>query len=203
MVNVSAPGALARAQQIGGRGFDVVLDTSGSGPARPAAFDLCRVGGQVVLLGMGAQRSEVNFVPSIRQEHRVVMSFAYTPLDFRRSLDLGLGGRGKDPLVRAEGPRSGRTLPAEIFRPQFRRPRCLWARSEARWTQGPAVPSKQFGADFCRSSRELALVRKPCCGERRSLGAVRRFQAAGSGNRSTNTGDDDHRAAATIPPRIG
>ena len=47
---------------------------------------------QVVLLGMGTQRSEVNFVTSIRKEHRVVMSFAYTPVDFRRSLDLLIAG---------------------------------------------------------------------------------------------------------------
>jgi len=56
------------------------------------AFDLCRPGGQVVLLGMGTQRSEVNFVASIRKEHRVVMSFAYTPPDFRRALDLLIAG---------------------------------------------------------------------------------------------------------------
>lgn len=34
---------------------------------------------------------ESNFVTSIRKEHRVVMSFAYTPVDFRRSLDLLIG----------------------------------------------------------------------------------------------------------------
>ncbi|MGH9493411.1 MAG: zinc-dependent alcohol dehydrogenase [Candidatus Sulfotelmatobacter sp.] len=88
VVNVSAPDGGAKAQAIVGRGFDVVLDASGSAPARQMAFDLCRPGGQVVLLGMGAQRSEVNFVASIRKEHRVVMSFAYTPADFRRALDL-------------------------------------------------------------------------------------------------------------------
>jgi threonine dehydrogenase-like Zn-dependent dehydrogenase len=37
---------------------------------------------------MGAQSSEINFVASIRKEHRVVMSFAYTPADFRKALDL-------------------------------------------------------------------------------------------------------------------
>jgi len=41
---------------------------------------------------MGAQKSEVNFVTSIRKEHRVVMSFAYTPADFRRALDLLIAG---------------------------------------------------------------------------------------------------------------
>jgi threonine dehydrogenase-like Zn-dependent dehydrogenase len=37
---------------------------------------------------MGSERSEVDFVTSIRKEHRVVMSFAYTPTDFERSLAL-------------------------------------------------------------------------------------------------------------------
>jgi threonine dehydrogenase-like Zn-dependent dehydrogenase len=83
---------VAEAQKLAGRGFDFVLDASGSGPARQMAFDLCRPGGQVCLLGMGAQKSEVNFVTSIRKEHRVVMSFAYTPADFRRALDLLIAG---------------------------------------------------------------------------------------------------------------
>lgn len=92
VVNMAGPEAIAEAQSVAGRGFDVVLDASGSAPARQTAFDLCRPGGQVVLLGMGAQRSEVNFVASIRKEHSVVMSFAYTPVDFRRSLDLLIAG---------------------------------------------------------------------------------------------------------------
>ena len=82
----------AETQRPAGRGYDVVIDASGSAPARQMAFDLCRPGGQVVLLGMAAQRSEINFVASIRKEHRVVMSFAYTPIDFRRSLDLLIAG---------------------------------------------------------------------------------------------------------------
>lgn len=69
-----------------------MIDASGSATARQLAFDFCRPGGQVVLLGMGTRRSEVNFVPSIRKEHRVVMSFAYTPFDFRQSLDLLIAG---------------------------------------------------------------------------------------------------------------
>lgn len=91
-VNAANSDAVAEARQSAGRGYDVVVDASGSAPARQMAFDFCRPGGQVVLLGMGTQSSEINFVPSIRKEHRVVMSFAYTPLDFRRSLDLLVGG---------------------------------------------------------------------------------------------------------------
>lgn len=91
-VNAGNPQAVAEVQRAAGRGYDVVIDASGSAAARQLAFDFCRPGGQVVLLGMGTQRSEINFVPSIRKEHRVVMSFAYTPIDFRRSLDLLIAG---------------------------------------------------------------------------------------------------------------
>jgi 2-desacetyl-2-hydroxyethyl bacteriochlorophyllide A dehydrogenase len=90
VVNVSGEAGHSTTAAAGG--YDVVLDASGSAAARQMAFDLCRPGGQVVLLGMGSQRSEVNFVTSIRKEHRVVMSFAYTPVDFRRSLDLLIAG---------------------------------------------------------------------------------------------------------------
>ena len=92
IVNAGTADAVADAIRGAVRGYDVVIDASGSAPARQLAFDFCRPGGQVVLLGMGTQRSEVNFVTSIRKEHRVVMSFAYTPLDFRRSLDLLIAG---------------------------------------------------------------------------------------------------------------
>ena len=92
LANVSTADATAEVLRSAGRGYDVVLDASGSAPARQMAFDLCRPGGQVILLGMGTQRSEVNFVASIRKEHRVVMSFAYSPADFRRSLDLLIAG---------------------------------------------------------------------------------------------------------------
>ncbi|QNI34418.1 alcohol dehydrogenase catalytic domain-containing protein [Alloacidobacterium dinghuense] len=87
-VNVATAEGRDEARRFAGAGFDLVLDASGSSPARQAAFDLCRPGGQVVLLGMAEERSEIDFVASIRKEHRVTMSFAYTPLDFERSLTL-------------------------------------------------------------------------------------------------------------------
>jgi threonine dehydrogenase-like Zn-dependent dehydrogenase len=86
--NVSTEAGRAEARRLAGQGLDLVLDASGTGPARQAAFDLCRPGGLVVLLGMSSERSEVDFVTSIRKEHRVAMSFAYTPVDFERSLSL-------------------------------------------------------------------------------------------------------------------
>src|ERR1700675_1869540 len=87
-VNVSTEEGRAEARRFAGHGLDLVLDASGTGPARQSAFDLCRPGGLVVLLGMSSERSEINFVTSIRKEHRVAMSFAYTPVDFERSLAL-------------------------------------------------------------------------------------------------------------------
>ena len=76
-----------------GSGLDLVLDACGTGEARQRAFDLCRPGGLVVLLGMGQPRSEIDFAVSIRKEHRVVMSFAYTPADFERALQLLADGK--------------------------------------------------------------------------------------------------------------
>jgi len=90
--NVSTEQGRAEARAFAGPGLDLVLDASGVGPARQAAFDLCRPGGLVVLLGMGQERSEIDFVTSIRKEHRVAMSFAYTPADFERALKLLVDG---------------------------------------------------------------------------------------------------------------
>ena len=69
-------------------GLDLVLDACGNERARQRAFDLCRPGGTVVLLGMAKGRSEIDFAVSIRKEHRVLMTFGYTPADFRRSVDI-------------------------------------------------------------------------------------------------------------------
>ena len=91
-VNVSSEDGRAEARRFAESGLDLVLDASGSGPARRSAFDLCRPGGQVVLLGMSQEQSEIDFVTSIRKEHRVSMSFAYTPVDFERSLSVLTSG---------------------------------------------------------------------------------------------------------------
>jgi L-iditol 2-dehydrogenase len=91
-VNVSNEKGIAEARRFAGNGLDLVLDASGAGPARQAALNLCRPGGTVMLLGMGAEKSEVDFVTSIRKEHRIMMSFAYTPADFERSLALLTAG---------------------------------------------------------------------------------------------------------------
>lgn len=99
--NVSTEQGRAAAAEFAAAGLDLVLDASGSSSARQAAFDLCRPGGTVVLLGMAHERSEIDFVTSIRKEHRVVTSFAYTPADFERALSLlAAGAIDIDPWVR-------------------------------------------------------------------------------------------------------
>ena len=90
--NVATEEGRADAQRFAANGLDLVIDASGTKDARQAAFDLCRPGGKVVLLGMSAERSEIDFVTSIRKEHQVLMSFAYTPVDFERSLALLIAG---------------------------------------------------------------------------------------------------------------
>ncbi|MGA8938098.1 MAG: zinc-binding dehydrogenase, partial [Acidobacteriaceae bacterium] len=87
-VNASSDEGRAAVREFAGSGMDLVLDAAGNGAARQSAFDICRPGGMVVLLGMSHERSEIDFVTSIRKEHRVAMSFAYTPVDFERSLAL-------------------------------------------------------------------------------------------------------------------
>jgi 2-desacetyl-2-hydroxyethyl bacteriochlorophyllide A dehydrogenase len=87
-VAVNPMGASEDARNFAGQGLDVVIDACGTDEARRQAFDLCRPGGTVVLLGLAKERSEINFSASIRNEHRVLMSFGYTKEDFRRSLDL-------------------------------------------------------------------------------------------------------------------
>jgi 2-desacetyl-2-hydroxyethyl bacteriochlorophyllide A dehydrogenase len=80
------------AHNFTGEGLDLAIDACGTEQARQQAFDLCRPGGTVVLLGLASGRSEINFAVSIRKEHRVLMSFGYTAADFRRSLDLLIAG---------------------------------------------------------------------------------------------------------------
>ena len=80
------PGTEAR--DFAGPGLDVVVDACGTDEARREAFDLCRPAGTVVLLGLARERSEINFAASIRNEHRVLMSFGYTKEDFTHSLNL-------------------------------------------------------------------------------------------------------------------
>jgi 2-desacetyl-2-hydroxyethyl bacteriochlorophyllide A dehydrogenase len=80
------------AREFAQDGLDLVIDACGTAEARQEAFALCRSGGTVALLGMAKQTSAIDFGASIRKEHRVAMSFGYTPEDFSRSLALLIAG---------------------------------------------------------------------------------------------------------------
>jgi 2-desacetyl-2-hydroxyethyl bacteriochlorophyllide A dehydrogenase len=86
--NVRAPDSVTRIRNIFSGGFDMVIDASGTSAARQMALEVCISGGKVVLLGMAEAKSEIDFVTSIRKEHCVLMSFAYTSRDFQHALDL-------------------------------------------------------------------------------------------------------------------
>lgn len=92
-INVLMPEGVTQAKEIAGWGFDLTIDASGGEAARQLSFDLCRPGGQVVLLGMASASSKLDFVTSIRKEHRVQMTFAYTPRDFQQALMMLIEGQ--------------------------------------------------------------------------------------------------------------
>jgi threonine dehydrogenase-like Zn-dependent dehydrogenase len=54
--NVSTEAGREEPKRFAAQGLDMVLDASGVGPARQAAFDLCKPGGLLVLLGMERDR---------------------------------------------------------------------------------------------------------------------------------------------------
>lgn len=91
-VNPATEEGRGEARRFAGHGLDLVLDACGRDSARQAAFDCCCPGGLVVLLGMAEAHSGIDFGTSIRKEHRVAMSFGYTPVDFERSLKLLTAG---------------------------------------------------------------------------------------------------------------
>jgi threonine dehydrogenase-like Zn-dependent dehydrogenase len=101
---VNAVTEQGEAREFAGDGLDLMLDACGEEKARQRAFDLCRPGGTVALLGMAKPRSELDFGASIRKEHRALMSFGYTTEDFRHSLDLLVAGMIGMPAWTAELP---------------------------------------------------------------------------------------------------
>lgn len=69
-------------EAVGARGVDVAVEAVGSTEARATAVRCCRAGGAILLLGLAEQSSNLDFVTSIRKEHRLLGSFAYTDRDF-------------------------------------------------------------------------------------------------------------------------
>lgn len=71
-----------------GRGVDVAVDAVGLGKTRQDATQVCRSGGEVLLLGMAEDRAPLDFIPLIRKELKLKTSFAYTVNDFHKAVRL-------------------------------------------------------------------------------------------------------------------
>ncbi|TCO54829.1 zinc-binding dehydrogenase [Actinocrispum wychmicini] len=86
--------------------YDVVFDAVGAEPTRAASIERCRPAGTAVWIGLASD--DVHFAgnPLVRQEKRVVGSFAYTPADFAAAValapDLDLTWTKEVPLAQAE-----------------------------------------------------------------------------------------------------
>jgi len=71
-----------------GYGADVVFECSGSSRALLQALDLVRKGGQVILVGIQSQTTEVYFTPLIRREISIHSAFCSTWVDFEAAIGM-------------------------------------------------------------------------------------------------------------------
>lgn len=97
-VAVSDPSSsrVSAARQLGGKpiddkaDYDLVFDTFGSARSRRFALTLTRRGGACVLLGFADAGFELNASAFIREQKRLLGSFAYAPAQFRDAAELAL-----------------------------------------------------------------------------------------------------------------
>nr|WP_052477804.1 alcohol dehydrogenase catalytic domain-containing protein [Kibdelosporangium sp. MJ126-NF4]CEL14114.1 Threonine dehydrogenase and related Zn-dependent dehydrogenases [Kibdelosporangium sp. MJ126-NF4]CTQ88481.1 Threonine dehydrogenase and related Zn-dependent dehydrogenases [Kibdelosporangium sp. MJ126-NF4] len=68
--------------------YDVVFDAVGTPATRAASVDLCRPAGTAIWIGLAADEVRLNGNPMVRQEKRVLGSFAYSPADFIESVAM-------------------------------------------------------------------------------------------------------------------
>jgi len=88
-VNVQSEDLEARADELtDGIGFDVVFDSTGHHTGIGTAADLVRKGGQVVVVGIPNEASEVTLTPVVRGEVEVNTSYGSTWTNFEQALRL-------------------------------------------------------------------------------------------------------------------
>src|SRR5699024_8042298 len=71
-----------------GRGFDVVFDTTGHKSGVEMAADCVRKGGQIVVVGLPGEPSELFMTPLVRGEVSVTTSYGSTWTNFEQALRL-------------------------------------------------------------------------------------------------------------------
>jgi 2-desacetyl-2-hydroxyethyl bacteriochlorophyllide A dehydrogenase len=90
--------AVASAEEVQSRQFDVVMECVGLGVTRSTAVDRTRRGGTVVLVGLAQPQSDLGFMGAVVREIVLRGAFAYTPQDFDDARDY-LVHRGLPPEV--------------------------------------------------------------------------------------------------------
>jgi L-iditol 2-dehydrogenase len=86
-------GALAEATEARtASGFDVVVDATGHHTGPGTALEHVRRGGQVVIVGIPGQPSELSLAPAVRGEVDVETSYGSLWADFERALQLMAAG---------------------------------------------------------------------------------------------------------------
>ena len=76
-----------------GLGVGVAVDAVGLSQTRRQAVEMCHSGGQVLLLGLAEQMTELDFIDLVRREIRLQASFAYSMNDFGKAVELVTSGR--------------------------------------------------------------------------------------------------------------
>ncbi|SNZ15206.1 L-iditol 2-dehydrogenase [Natronoarchaeum philippinense] len=88
-INVQSEDLETRSEDLtDGIGFDVVFDTTGHHTGIGTAADLVRKGGQVVVVGIPNDASEVTLTPVVRGEVEVNTSYGSTWTNFEQALRL-------------------------------------------------------------------------------------------------------------------
>jgi len=88
-VNVQSSDLEKRAEELtDGIGFDVVFDSTGHHTGIGTAADLVRKGGQVVVVGIPNEASELTLTPVVRGEVEVNTSYGSTWTNFEQALRL-------------------------------------------------------------------------------------------------------------------
>ena len=76
-----------------GLGVEVVVDAVGSSSTRQQATEICQSGGQVILLGLAEQKTEIDFMNLVRREIQLQTSFGYNMNDFSKAVSLVVSGK--------------------------------------------------------------------------------------------------------------
>lgn len=77
----------------GGRGCDVVVDAAGYSPARQQGLKVTARGGTLGLVGLSDPATEFDVMDIINREITVAGVYGYAPKDYKKALDLVVGGK--------------------------------------------------------------------------------------------------------------